>query len=112
MSPTSHTPPTAPPDQTPVHLTPASANGPPSPSPHPHHPVRPRRGRRWFAWGATLATLLVLVGGAIALIPAVGSALKIPGLSGLFTTKRPDLILHKVKPEYLQVTVVERGTLE
>ncbi|HET6572189.1 MAG TPA: hypothetical protein VFG68_01195 [Fimbriiglobus sp.] len=112
MSPSHHTPPTAPPDATPVHLSPASANGHPTPAPHPHPPARPRRGRRWYAWGATLATLVVLVGGAVALVPAIGSALHIPGLAGLFTSKRPDLILHKVKPEYLQVTVVERGTLE
>jgi HlyD family secretion protein len=46
------------------------------------------------------------------LVPAIGSALNIPGLAGLFAAKRPDLILHKVRPEYLQVTVVERGTLE
>jgi multidrug resistance efflux pump len=46
------------------------------------------------------------------LVPVVGSALNIPSLAGLFASKRPDLIKHKVKPEYLQVTVVERGTLE
>jgi HlyD family secretion protein len=86
-------------------------NGSPNPGPSPR-PVNPRRGRRWFAWGATLATVVVLAGGAVALVPAVGSALNIPGLAGLFTAKRPDLILHKVRPEYLQVTVVERGTLE
>lgn len=56
--------------------------------------------------------LVVLAGGAVALVPALGSALNIPGLSGMFAAKRPDLITHKVKPEYLQVTVVERGTLE
>ena len=56
--------------------------------------------------------MVVLVGGAIALVPALGSALNIPGLSGMFATKRPDLITHKAKREYLQVTVVERGTLE
>jgi multidrug efflux pump subunit AcrA (membrane-fusion protein) len=55
---------------------------------------------------------VVLAGGAIALLPALGSALNIPGLSGMFATKRPDLITHKAKREYLQVTVVERGTLE
>ncbi len=29
-----------------------------------------------------------------------------------FATARPDLVLHTVKPDYLSVTVVERGTLE
>ena len=109
MSPT-HSQPTAPPAPSPVLLSPALANGSPSLN-HSPNPVKPQR-RGWFRWGAILTTALVLGGGAIALVPQLGALLNIPSLSGLFTSKRADLITHTAKREYLQVTVVERGTLE
>ncbi len=68
---------------------------------------RPRRLRR-----LAVASLLVGAGGVAA------AAVALPGLRTTllspFTApaNRPDLILHKVSREYLQVTVVERGTLE
>lgn len=49
----------------------------------------------------------VVAAGAVAALGPIRSA-----FPGLLTTQRPDLITHKVRPEYLQVTVVERGTLE
>ncbi len=49
---------------------------------------------------------------ALAVVPATRSALSLPDVGSLFASARPDLILHKVHPEYLAVTVVERGTLE
>ena len=70
-----------------------------------------RSRRRWLlpvlalgAIGATAATVSLL-------LPNVRNAVTAP-FSVFFSTKRPDLITHKVRPEYLQVSVVERGTLE
>ena len=66
MSHTSPTPPTAPPDSTPVHLNPAVGERPPAPGPHPRpHGNRAAAGGG-SPGGATLATLVVLVGGAVA----------------------------------------------
>lgn len=48
--------------------------------------------------------LMILTGIAIGGIALFGK--------GLFKTARPDLLTHRVKPELLPVTVVERGTLE
>jgi multidrug efflux pump subunit AcrA (membrane-fusion protein) len=95
-------------------LDPSQANGhpPPSPSrsPSPAPASRPR-GRRWLRWGAPIAALFVIGAGAAAVVPSAGRA--VSGYFGsLFSSKRPDLILHTVKPEYLHVSVVERGTLE
>ncbi len=72
-------------------------------------PAKPRRPRRF-------ARLLL-----VPVAAAAGVAVAAAALPGFRTTllspftapaNRPDLILHKVRPEYLQVTVVERGTLE
>lgn len=89
---------------------PSEANGHPHPSPSPA-PVLPpkskRRGRR-LGW---LAGLLLFVGAAVAAALTAGPTVK-SQFPGLFATARPDLVLHKVRPEFLAVTVVERGTLE
>jgi HlyD family secretion protein len=55
--------------------------------------------------GAGLLGLLV----STMFLPTLRSSLLSPFSTA---TKRPDLILHKVRSEYLQVSVVERGTLE
>src|SRR6478735_1345671 len=85
------------------------ANGPaPSPLPAAAHPGRlPRGGKRapgrWLAYGAGLAGLLVVM-----LFAA--QALGVVRLWG--DTSRPDLILHKVQYERIQLTITERGQLE
>jgi HlyD family secretion protein len=52
---------------------------------------------------------LVLLGGALAIIVTAGLLYYFTGRS---KTDRPDLLLHTVKNENLDLTVVERGTLE
>lgn len=72
-------------------------------------PARPRRKR--------LPRVLLLVP-VVAAVGVAAAAAALPGLRSQllapFTApaNRPDLILHKVRAEYLQVTVVEPGTLE
>lgn len=74
------------------------------------HRSRRGGGMRW---------VLYLVAGFLGLLVVGGIALALAGASvlnqilpSIFPASRPDLITHEVKPEYLQVTVVERGTLE
>lgn len=55
--------------------------------------------------------LVLLVVGVVALVLS-GAPFLNKLLPSIFSSSRPDLITHKVKPEYLQVTVIERGTLE
>lgn len=74
----------------------------PSPSPAPGGEPPRRRSRKWFVIGLGAIVLVILAGG-------VGAASLI---SGLFKTKREDLLTHTVREEYLPVSVVERGTLE
>src|SRR5688572_18570723 len=97
----------------PLPLTPApSPNGHPPHSPYPpadHAPAHRRPRRR--GWGVFLATLLVLGGGLAAAAYFGGGAAR-EWAGSLFPDSRPDLITHTVKSEYLQVAVVERGTLE
>jgi len=64
-----------------------------------------------------LRRALFIVLGLLFLLAAAAVIAVLAGFAGklfptLFPTSRPDLITHKVKSEYLSVTVVERGTLE
>jgi multidrug efflux pump subunit AcrA (membrane-fusion protein) len=86
-------------------LPPQAANGQPHHRPRPDS--RPRRRRSWLPY---LALGLLLALGAVGLAAALGLAGDV--FPSLFPSSRPDLITHKVRSEYLQVTVVERGTLE
>src|SRR5687768_12775458 len=112
MSLKSHPQTTAPAPATPPQSAPV-----PVPSPNGHPPrnlpataAKRRKARRW-PWLVALGVgLLALVGG-FAAFPSARPYLA-ENFGSVFGAKRPDLILHKVKPEYLQVTVVERGTLE
>lgn len=89
------------------HAAGLSSNGDPSvltsaPRPGPSRLPRPRR----WGTGAKVLALLVIV----LLLGGVGTG-------GWMITRgnagpRPDLLLHKVKYEKLQLTIVERGTLE
>lgn len=58
-----------------------------------------------------LIGVLLLGGLAAGAAMLAGPDLKSP-FSQFFQSSRPDLVLHKVRPEFLAVTVVERGTLE
>ncbi len=80
---------------------------PPSPPAPPRPPTRRKRPLRALLLVPALAATGVAV--AAAALPGLRATLLSP-----FTApaNRPDLILHKVRAEYLQVTVVERGTLE
>ena len=111
------TPAPLPPPADPVPLTPAagpapSPNGHPPHSPYPLADGRPARRRpRGRGWVTFLVMLLVL-GGGLAAAAYLGGAAVQEWTGSLFRPSRPDLITHTVKPEYLQVAVVERGTLE
>jgi HlyD family secretion protein len=77
---------------------------PPNNSPYPA-PSRLPKGRNWKRRGRWLLALLVL-------LTAGGT-----GLAGWYFyarrhTARPDLILHTLKKEKLQITITERGSLE
>src|SRR5689334_356826 len=73
-----------------------------SPSPGPNRLPKGHRGKRRSRWLLAVLTLL-----------AVGGI----GAAGWYFyasrhTARPDLILHTVKKEKLQITITERGSLE
>jgi HlyD family secretion protein len=91
-----------------------------SPTAHPVIPKAPlpveseprrRKGTRWWIY---LIPLLLIGGAAItfALSYSAIQPLLANNLGGVFVSKRPDLIMHKARKEFLQVNVVERGTLE
>src|SRR5262245_1214626 len=76
------------------------------------HPVPPRKARRGLSppIKALLVVAVLLVGtGGVAL---GGAVLGFWSVLGLGSSRRPDLLLHKVQYERLQLTIVERGTLE
>src|SRR5262245_10696280 len=76
----------------------------PHPSPHPSPQPRPSRLlRRAVTMIASLPVLLLAV-----LVVVVTTGLYRP----FGSSARPDLILHQVKHERLQLTITERGTLE
>src|SRR5689334_18132602 len=77
-----------------------SPNGSPHPSPA-KRPAKPARASRLRAVLIVGLVVAVAAGGVTAFV--VSSAPKGP---------RPDLILHRVRPELVNLTVVERGALE
>src|SRR5262249_12557677 len=99
------------PAQTLPTTSPPTVNGPitsPAPSaPAPGHLGKlPRSGRsasRWLAYATAIVGLVIILGFS-------AQALGIVRLWGDVT--RPDLILHKVQPERIQLTITERGQLE
>src|SRR5262249_14437769 len=76
----------------------------PNNSPHPA-PSRPPKARR-LGSGSKLLVALVL------LLLVGGGSFAAWYFLGTKNGPRPDLLLHTVKPEKLQVTIVERGALE
>ncbi len=98
------------PPPTPMSAPPQMTAAPPRRSHESSANGRRRGGVRWLLYfAAGLFVLLVLSAIAIAI---AGASFLNKILPSVFPSSRPDLITHKVKPEYLQVTVVERGTLE
>src|SRR3954452_17508062 len=85
-------------------LSPNGNGSSPNGSPRPESPARPGQAR------PRSRLRYLLVGGALAVLAAVGVGgyLLSTGPKG----PRPDLLLHKVKFEPLNLTVVERGALE
>jgi len=89
-----------------MQLSPPPVNGP-------DQPFRPAKARSSRP-GRRLLFILIGVVLIVGIAGAIGAA---AGLAGkffphLFPTTRPDLVTHKVRLEYLIVTVVKRGTLE
>src|SRR5437868_9141638 len=80
---------------------PAATNGSPS-----HGPSRLPRAKGW----SSRAKILLAGGGVLLLgLVAVGILLLLRNPLG---AARPDLVLHKVRYDRLELTVIERGALE
>lgn len=78
----------------------------------PSEPTAPPNGRRAVRRKRSLLSRLIYAAVGLAILAGIAIGSFAYFGKGLFKTARLDLLTHKVKPELLPVTVVERGTLE